>query len=97
MLSDETVRHVAKLAKVALSDDEVKTFSKQLGDVLDYMEILKEVDTDNVELTNQVTGLSNVMGKDEVAEKAESREELLNCSELDVDSGQIRVPKTINK
>lgn len=95
MLSADVVRHVAKLARVALSDNEVDKFSKQLGDVLDYMEILKEVDTDNVDITNQVTGLSNVMEEDEIADKTVTREELLNCSELDVDSNQIRVPKVI--
>lgn len=97
MLSEEVVRHVAKLARVALSDAEAQKFSSQIGDVLDYMEILKEVDTDNVGLTSQVTGLSNVKAKDEIAEKTVSREELLNCSELDIDSNQIRVPKVIKK
>jgi len=95
MLSADVVRHVAKLARVALSDNEVDKFSKQLGDVLDYMEILKEVDTDNVDITNQVTGLSNVMEEDVVADKTVTREELLNCSELAVDSNQIHVPKII--
>lgn len=56
------------------------------------MEVLKEVDTDNVAITSQVTGLSNVMGEDIVCEKAVSREELLNCTELGVDSNQILVP-----
>ncbi|MBT4917213.1 Asp-tRNA(Asn)/Glu-tRNA(Gln) amidotransferase subunit GatC [Candidatus Peregrinibacteria bacterium] len=95
MLNDDQVKHVAKLARIDLKDSEVKKFGKQLSDVLDYMDILKEVDTENVELTNQVTGLNNVMRKDEVDSSKASREELLDCSELPKDSKQIRVLPTI--
>ncbi len=95
MLSDDQVKHVAKLARLALSDEEVEKFGTQLSRVLDYMDILGEVNTDNVELTSQVTGLSNVMDKDEIREPQASREELLGCSELPVDSNQIRVKPTI--
>lgn len=91
MLSEEEVRHVAKLARIELSDSEVKKFSGQLSGVLDYMEILKEVDTEGVEETSQVTGLTNVLGVDEVVSGRCKREELLECSELPVDDKQIRV------
>jgi aspartyl-tRNA(Asn)/glutamyl-tRNA(Gln) amidotransferase subunit C len=91
MLSEEQVKHVAKLARINLKDSEVKKFSGQLSDVLGYMDILKEVDTEGVEETSQVTGLTNVLGVDEVAEARCKREELLECSELPVDDKQIRV------
>lgn len=91
MLSEEEVRHVAKLARMHLTDDEVARFSKQLSGVLDYVEILGELDTENVECTSQVTGLKNVLSKDEIGETVCEREELLNCSELPLDSNQIRV------
>lgn len=48
MLDEKQVRHVAKLARIALTEKEVKKFTGQLSKVLDYMEILKEVDTKNV-------------------------------------------------
>lgn len=95
MLNEDQVRHVAKLARLALKDEEVQKFSGQLSAVLDYVEILKEADTENVELTNQVTGLVNVMEKDEVSPSKARREELLECTELPVDSNQIRVLPTI--
>lgn len=96
MLSEEEVRHVAKLARLDLTDEEVKKFALQLSRVLDYMEILKEVNTENVSETSQVTGLKNVMRKDEVCKSDEaSREQLLVCSELEIDSKQILVKKTI--
>lgn len=95
MLTEEEVRHVAKLARLDLSDEEIKKFATQLSSVLDYMEILKEVDTSEVAETSQVTGLKNVMRKDEVNKCPSSREELLACSELEIDSKQILVMKTI--
>jgi len=95
MLSDDQVRHVAKLARIKLSDEEVQKFGPQLSKVLDYMDILNEVDTENVAETSQVTGLSNVMEKDEVLRPQSSREELLGCSELPVESKQIKVSRAI--
>jgi len=91
MLSEEEVKHVAKLARITLTDAEVKKFSTQLSGVLDYMDILSEVDVSETEGTNQVTGLNNVMREDDVKASPASREQLLETSELPVDSKQVRV------
>lgn len=91
MLSEEEVKHVAKLARIDLGDSDVKKFSGQLSDVIGYMDILKEVDTDGVKETSQVTGLTNVLGEDRVVSGRCKREELLETSELPVDDKQIRV------
>jgi len=95
MLDEKQVRHVAKLARINLTDKEVKLFSTQLSGVLDYMSILKEVDTEGVEISNQVTGLENVFEEDEIIVSPSTREELLGQSELEIDSNQIKVLKTI--
>jgi aspartyl-tRNA(Asn)/glutamyl-tRNA(Gln) amidotransferase subunit C len=95
MFDDKQVRHVASLARIALSDAEVAKFGPQLSNILKYVDILNEVDTDNVEETNQVTGLKNVMGLDEICPAQSTPEELLNCSELPVDSNQIRVKRIV--
>lgn len=95
MLSEEQVKHVAKLARIKLTDEEVKKFGKQLSGVLDYMEILNEVDVDGVALTSQVTGLKNVMERDAILSGQSGREELLKCSELPVDSNQVRVMRIV--
>lgn len=95
MLSDDEVKHVAKLARIHLKDEEVSLFAKQLSDVLDYMEILNKADVEGVEETSQVTGLENVMEEDEIKKSQSSREELLDCTELPVDSKQIKVKRTI--
>lgn len=91
MIDEQAVAYVAKLARIALSKAEVKKFSKDLTGILNYMEILKEVKTDNVPETSQVTGLTNVMEEDKVRSARATREEMLNCSELPKDSDQVRV------
>ncbi len=95
MLNDDQVRHVAKLARIKLTDGEVKKFGKQLSSVLEYIDILAEVDTKDVVGTSQVTGLTNVMDKDEVIKGQSTKAELLKCSELPVDSGQVRVIRVV--
>ena len=95
MLDEKTVKKIAALARIKLTDEEVKKFANQLANVFEYMELLKEVNTENVKETNQVTGLSNVKEKDEVKSSQSTREEMLDCSELPVDSKQIRTMDTI--
>jgi len=96
MITEEVIKHVAKLARLALKDEDVAKFAKQISSVFDYMKILDEVDTDGVKETSQVTGLLNVMQKDKINKDKPSGEELLACSELPVDSNQIRVKNAIN-
>ena len=62
------VDRVAKLARLPLTDDEKKLFASQLSSVLSYVAKLNEVDTNNVEPTAQVTGLTNVFREDAVDE-----------------------------
>ena len=90
VLTPEQVRHIAKLARVALRDDEVEKLSTQLTNIFQYMEILDEVDTKDILPTSQVTGLQNVTRVDEVKSWV-SREDLLGCTELPLEQNQIRV------
>lgn len=48
-ISEEEVRYVAKLANLELTPEEIKTFTNQLSSILEHMEALNEVSTDNVE------------------------------------------------
>lgn len=64
-LTKEEVKHVAKLANLTLTPQELDKFCQQLSEILDYMAILKEVETFKVEPTSQVTGLENVFREDE--------------------------------
>jgi len=64
-LSKKDVEHVSALAKLPLTSDEVDTYLKQLGEVVNYIGELGEVDTKAIEPTSQTTGLTDVFREDE--------------------------------
>lgn len=66
-LSTAEVRHVAELAKLHLSEEELVQYAEQLSAILDYAEILQQVDTSHVPPTPYVLPLHNVL-RDDVAE-----------------------------
>jgi len=78
-LTEEEVRHVAKLAKLELSTAEVKKFQKQLSEVLSYVDQLKKIPTQKVEPTGQVTGLVNVFREDLSGPSLTPQEALANA------------------
>ena len=65
-LTLDEVRKVALLARLRLSDDELERMQQQLSSILDYMQVLQEVDVADVAPTAQVTDVVNVMRPDEV-------------------------------
>lgn len=64
MLTQEEVKKIATLARIALSDAEVEKFQKDLSAVLDYVAELNQVNVDGVVEVSQVTGLVNVQRSD---------------------------------
>lgn len=64
-LNEKDVRHVAQLARLELTEEEVVKFQKQLSEVLDYFKIMDEVDIKNIEPTSQVTGTENRFREDD--------------------------------
>lgn len=80
-LTEGEVVHVAKLAKLTLTPQEVKKFQKQLSDIIDYVNQLNELDTAGVEPTDQVTGLENVFRKDETEPSLTQKETLSGAKE----------------
>jgi aspartyl-tRNA(Asn)/glutamyl-tRNA(Gln) amidotransferase subunit C len=76
MLTVEEVKKIALLSRIQLSDDEVEKFQKELSMILDYVEELKKVDTEGLEIVASVTGLKNVMRPD-VAVVPNNRDEIM--------------------
>ncbi len=91
-LTKDQVRHIAKLARLRLKDGEVEKFAKELTSILQYVDMLKEVDTSKVEPTAQVTGQTNVFREDSIREENTSPDALLNCSPLPLSDHQIVSP-----
>jgi aspartyl-tRNA(Asn)/glutamyl-tRNA(Gln) amidotransferase subunit C len=65
MIDREQVLHVARLARLRLTDDEVARMSGELSSVLDHIEKIGELDLENVEPTSHVVELENVLRPDE--------------------------------
>jgi len=78
-LGYQQVKHIAWLARLALSQDEVEVFSLQLSNILENFEILQQVDTTNVPPTTQTNPLQNIFREDEAAKSYPQNEILANA------------------
>ncbi|WP_226035425.1 Asp-tRNA(Asn)/Glu-tRNA(Gln) amidotransferase subunit GatC [Aquibacillus saliphilus] len=92
-ISKEQVKHVAHLARLAITEEEVEKMTKQLGDIIEYAELLNDLDTENVEPTTHVLNLKNVMRKDNPREWINKEDALNNAP--DKKDGQFRVPSIL--
>lgn len=88
-LTREEVLHVAKLARVGVTDDDVTKFQNQLSDILGHFSALNEIDTTDVPPTTQSLPIENVMAKDEPVPSLSQAEVLANAPEQQ--EGQLRV------
>ena len=89
-ISKEEVKHVANLARLAISEEETEKLQKQLDSIITFAEQLNELDTENIEPTTHVLHMKNVLREDK-ASKGLPREEVLKNAP-DHQNGQIRVP-----
>lgn len=89
-ISKEDVRHVADLARLSFSDEELDMYTKQIDDMIGFVEKLNELDTENVEPTTHVLELANVLREDEARDWLTQEEALKNAPEEK--DGQVKVP-----
>jgi aspartyl-tRNA(Asn)/glutamyl-tRNA(Gln) amidotransferase subunit C len=88
-LSLEDVEHVAELAKLALTEEEKATYQAQLSAILDYFEMLQQLDTADIPPTASVLSLQNVLREDEIQPSLSREEVIANAPERE--AGQFRV------
>ena len=93
IISDETIEYVGILAKLELSDEEKEQAKKDMGEMLDYIDQLNELDTTGVEPMSHVFPVQNVFREDEVTNGDGSEETLANAPERH-DTAFV-VPKTV--
>ncbi|MFH1929856.1 MAG: Asp-tRNA(Asn)/Glu-tRNA(Gln) amidotransferase subunit GatC [Chloroflexota bacterium] len=89
-LSHEEVRHIAELAKLGITDEEVEQFSEQLSAILEYAEVINRLDTDAIPPTAQVIELRNVMRDDEPRPSSPVEEILANAPRRGDDRFQVQ-------
>ena len=93
IISDETIEYVGILAKLELNDEEKERAKKDIGEMLDYIDQLNELDTTGVEPMSHVFPVNNVFRED-VVKNGDGRDKTLaNAPERKEDS--FVVPKTI--
>jgi len=89
-LTPEQVRHIARLARLGIEDDEVSRFAGQLSEILDYFERLKQVNTEGVPPTAHTLPLHNVFRDDEPAPSMDPEQTLANAPQREDDYFRVR-------
>ncbi len=89
----ETVRHIARLANLELSEDEVRVTARELSAILGYIDKLNELDTARIEPTSHVTRMERAFREDRVLPSLEVERALANAPETE--DGHFTVPKVI--
>ncbi len=92
-ISEKDVRHVAKLARLKLTDQEARSYEKELSAVLKHFEALQELDTENVRPMSHILELSNIWREDRPSNLKEGDSLLTNAPMRE--SGYFRVPKIL--
>ncbi len=92
-VSLDEVRHLAALSEINLNDDELTSLTTDIDNIVDYINQLDELDTDNVEPTFQLTGLHNIWREDTI-EPQLPREKLLELAPA-AENNQVKVPKVL--
>ncbi|ABY91847.1 aspartyl/glutamyl-tRNA(Asn/Gln) amidotransferase subunit C [Thermoanaerobacter thermohydrosulfuricus] len=92
-ISRSEVEHVAKLARLKFSQEEIEEFTVQLSKIIDYVNKLNELDTENVEPTAHIVPIHNVFREDEVKPSMDRDKILMNAPYKE--NGCFKVPKII--
>ncbi|MFH0929475.1 MAG: Asp-tRNA(Asn)/Glu-tRNA(Gln) amidotransferase subunit GatC [Candidatus Aenigmatarchaeota archaeon] len=93
MIDEKTIRHVAKLSRLNLTDDETQKFSKDISEILDAFSAIKDVDTEGIEPSFQPVEVKNVFREDE-SEECLSQEDALRNSDQN-EEGFFKGPRAV--
>ena len=94
-ITKDTVKKMAQLGNIEITEDEANSFALDIERTLAYVDQLKELDTDSIEPTYQVTGLKNIWRKDVIEKPSPSRDDLLQWAGNNILNSQIKVPKVL--
>lgn len=95
LITREEVLHVASLARLALTEEEINRLQYELGRILEYFQQLQELDTTDVPTTSHVLPMVNVFREDVVGQSLSQQEVLANAP--DQVEGFFRVPRIIEE
>ncbi len=93
-ITPDLIKYLEKLARITLSEDEEKKVGNELQDILTYIDMLNELDTDGVEAMSHCFPVTNVMREDDVQPSMSADEIVANAPESQ--DGCFVVPKTVD-
>ncbi len=79
-LTEKEVKHVAELARISLTDEELEKFKGQLSTILDFISQLQKLKTDKIKPLSQTTGLKNVFRQDQILPSLPQKDVLANAA-----------------
>ena len=94
-ISEQEVRKIAELSRLSLSSDELKKRTEDMNNILNYMDTLNEIDTDNVEELYNVNDMSNPLRDDTFEQSLEKKDVLKNSPSSNDD--YIEIPLIVKK
>lgn len=89
-ITDDEVRHIATLARIGMTDDDVERMRDEMSQILESFDVLRQIDTDAVEPTGHSVDLDSVVRSDEVAESSPVADVLLNAPATEDDFVRVR-------
>ena len=92
-IKKDTIKYVADLARLSLTEAEEELYAKQLNDILGYMDKLNSLDTKNIEPMSHAASLGNVLREDKIRKSVSNKDALENAPEEK--DGSFKVPKVI--
>jgi len=92
-ITKDEVLYVADLARLDLDEEAIEKFAGQIGDILDYVDKLNEVDTDGIKPTSHAISLTNAFRDDEQQDHLDREQVLANAPEKE--EGSFVVPKVV--
>jgi len=93
LISRDEVRHIARLARLSLTEAEVEKFTKQLSQILEHAAKIQELNLDGLEPLTHAVDRTNVMRRDEVREGLSREEALKNAPDKEGDF--FRIPPIV--
>jgi len=96
MIDKKEIERIAKLARLNLKEEELENFSKDLSSIIDYIDVLDEVDVEGIEPLSHVHDIKNVMREDIRANQSQEVIDKLIESAPDKESGSVKVKSILN-
>ena len=94
-ISEQEVKKIAELSRLSLTNEELKKRTKDMKNILDYMDTLNEIDTENVEELYNVHDMNNSLREDNYESSLDKKDVLANSPNSNSD--YIEVPLTVKK